>query len=309
MPPTASSRLAPAPDVANLDHATHRHTPDVGLQVAIGPDGTVAGPDGFRCCNVDFDAGGSLPPRLTDHHRVVIATHGALDVALNGETHRLAQRDAILAAPADTLTVEPGGPDTRAMVVDYRERDEHGEWTDIGATRRGVVRPTQMLTIRERVPVRWAPAIHDVLSPRSLYPLVGPVRRGPGRFGVYGPRGLVIALATTPRFTGPALHVHTLTTEMFVILEGQFRITWGDKGEHESILDAGDAIVIPQGVNRAFEAYGEGDNWILPVVVGADDETEDIAWLPAVAQKVREVGPRLLAELAMRVKLRIADRP
>jgi len=155
--------------------------------------------------------------------------------------------------------------------------------------------------------MRLAPKILNILSPRDLYLIAGPIRRGPSRAEIFGPRGMTVALAHPPRFTGPALHVHTLSVEIFLNLEGRFRVTWGDRGEHEEYLEPGDILTIPPGVNRSFEAVGNRENWLMPIVMGADDESKDIVWLPEVAQQLARTESSLTA-LVTRALLRFAPR-
>ena len=242
------------------------------------------------------------------HHLVVVRSG---ELALRPRGHEpvvLLPRDAYLLPPATACHVHALGEEVDVLCLTYQERAPGGAWAYGGRERGGLVRSSGVRPLRERIPIRWAPAIHDVLSPRTLLPLVGPVAWGPGRFALRGPQGLVVALVTTPTGTGPALHVHTQSTEIFVVLEGTFRIVWGEEGEHEVLLHAGDVVVIPPGYNRAFEAVGEGPHWLLPIVVGADDETEDIAWLPAVERRLRAVAHPVQVAIARRARLRIAAR-
>ncbi len=170
------------------------------------------------------------------------------------------------------------------------------------------VQASDLTPLRSRLPFRWVPqGIGDFLSPRDLYLALGPTNKGPLGFRVAGPDELVVVFVQTPKGTGPALHVHTKSTEMFCVLEGRFRITWGDHGEHEQILERLDTIVIPKGHNRAFEALSEGENWILPMVVGTNDEAEDILWLEHVFEPVRAQLP-FLAAIASRLKLQVGQR-
>ena len=95
---------------------------------------------------------------------------------------------------------------------------------------------------------------------------------------------------------------------MFVVLAGRFRITWGERGEHATLLDRLDAIVVPRGINRAFVAAGDGENWLLPIVVGAEREADDIVFLRDVERQLRAAGPRVAVELAKLAGLRIGER-
>jgi len=255
-------------------------------------NGAMVGPPGFTATAhrlVDQEL--SLHS-LTDH-TVVLVVEGRLDIG--GEV--LGSRDSVLMRPGEAGAVRGTGT---AVCLAYRERDPNGVWATAGRRRRGVARHRRQKPLRRRFPLKFARRILPVLSPLDLYPVVGPTRFGPGRFAVRGPQQLMVVQATTPPGTGPALHIHQQSVEMFIVLQGSYRLFWGEHGEHEAHLDALGAAVFPTGTNRAFEATGEGDDWILPVVVGANDERDDIRWLPPVADALRAAGPPWLAELVLR---------
>lgn len=281
---------------------------------AIDPQaasGAARGPAGFSLTVYEMSEGTSRLPRGRGY-RVVVAAAGALELrgARAGGVTRLDPRDVALVARDDALELRPAGAEARAAVIDYLPPPG---WSL--APRPGVARVSRLRPLRTRWPLRLLPAaFHAVVSPRDLYPAVGPIPFGPGRFAVRGPSRLVVVVACTPAGTGPALHIHRQTTEMFMILEGRFRVSWGDAGEREQTLGPLDAIVLPRGVSRAFTAVGPEPGWILPMVVGANDETRDIAWLPDVQAKLREAASTtgagaLLFALARRGVLRFARRP
>lgn len=151
-------------------------------------------------------------------------------------------------------------------------------------------------------------AFRAVLSPRDLYLLIGP-KRARLKYGITGPDRFLITLASTPLHTGPALHVHRHTKEIFMVMEGRFKVSWGDNGEHHTILDRYDTIAIPPGVNRAFENIGGEPNWLMPIVVGADDELDDIVWLPEVARELSRQLSSAWLWLAKTFVLKFGQRP
>jgi len=308
----STNSLDPAPhDVERVREGIRRRSTDSST-VVLSPDGTdggVVGPPGVWLRWERPVVTETSLETDRDAHRLVVVRTGIVVVRIDTEPPRaLHPRDTLLIPPSVSYRVCAATPDADVVVIDYRERTPEGAWTDRGRNRGGFVCADAIRPLRERFPIRFAPAIHDVLSPRTLLPLVGPVAFGPGRFAIHGPQGLVVALVTTPPGTGPALHVHTQSTEIFVVLEGRFRVLWGEEGEHDVHLEAGDAIAIPPGFNRAFEAVGAGPHWLLPVVVGADDETEDIAWLPAVEKALRAAATPWQVAVALRTRLRIASR-
>ncbi len=249
--------------------------------------------------------------------RIVVAVAGALVVDRAGggarrETY-LAPHDVALFEVDAPLELRAAQGEAWAIVLDYIAPPRRRSLAS--AVKPGVARISNMQPLRSRAAQRLLPAeFHALISPRDLYTAVGPIARGPGRFAVVGPSRLVVVIASTPPQTGPALHIHRETIEMFVVLKGRFRVTWGDAGERAATLERFDAVVVPPGVSRAFTAVGPKPGWIMPVVVGADDETRDLAWLPEVHQQLREAagGTRtgaLLYELLRRLLLRVARRP
>lgn len=225
---------------------------------------------------------------------VVVA--GAVEV--DGDRH--ARFDTRLLASGGGPTLHNPGPEVARVVVvgwaaEHRRAGASGRFAD--------TRP-----IRHRFPLRWVPsAFRDVLSPRDLHLLLGP-RGGRMRYAVTGPDALLVALASTPPGTGPALHVHTRSHEVFVVCEGRFRVRWGDAGEHEAVLEPFDVAAFPPGVNRTFENAGGEANWILPIVVGANDELEDIVWLPPIRDALRRRLPAAVVAVATRTVLKIRPR-
>lgn len=309
---TSSPLPPPRIDGEHVRAGLRRHDPNKCHHDFINPEGAngaVAGPPGFSLWLLSPNHEPKARCAPQHHHRLLLVRRGAVKVLIGPEqsVERLGLRDALLMAPGTEHWIVPIDENSEIVGFDYRERDLKGQFITGGHMRSGIARHSLMRPLCERFPMRLAPQIGEILSPGELYLIAGPVQRGPGRAEVFGPAGLVVAIARAPRFTGPALHIHTLSLETFLILEGQFQITWGDKGEYEEFLNAGDMITIPRGVNRTFEAVSDGDNWILPLVVGADDETDDIVWFPEVAQELAEVHP-IFTALATRTHLRIASR-
>lgn len=265
-----------------------------------GQDGAVIGPRDFELDIVRLDPRTPQRTAAGAHHTVLHVVAGRVRVIANGRVTELASRDTQLVPPATTLIREAIGADARVVEIRYARSAD--------VARAGVARRSAMTALRERAPARFLPALHDILSPHTLYPVIGSTTWGPGRFAVRGPSQLSIGLATTPRDTGPALHVHRYSTEMFVVLAGRFRITWGDRGEHATLLDPLDVIVVPRGVNRTFTAVGDADNWLMPIVVGADHEADDIVFLRDVESRLRGVAPRVIVSLLELAGLRIGER-
>ncbi len=302
-----------AVSVCRHDEARARESSGARLIDPQGADGAARGPDEFRATLYHLDKRTCRVAR-GGGHRIVVAAAGALAAQrLGGPRRELAPRDVALFSADARLELQAAQDEAWAIVLDYVAPPRRGPLAP--AVRPGVARISSMAPLRARAAQRLLPAeFHALISPRDLYTAVGPIARGPGRFEVVGPSRLVVVVASTPPQTGPALHIHRETIEMFVVLAGRFRVTWGDAGERGATLERFDAIVVPPGVSRAFTAIGAEPGWIMPVVVGADDETRDLAWLPEVHQRLREAAGStrtgaLLYELLRRVLLRVARRP
>lgn len=270
-------------------------------------DGAVVGPERFELCALSVAKRASRVEAARSCFTALHVVEGTLRLQSRDGSIDLGPRDTALLAPGTAYSLHATDAHD-VTLLDLQYSPPPGTKPTDRNLNVSVARVDNMVPVRKRFPVALAPAINDILSPHTLHPVIGPVGRGPGRFEIVGPDELVVALATTPRGTGPALHVHRYSTEMFVVLEGQFRVYWGERGEHETLLNPLDAVVIPRGVNRAFEASGAGNNWILPMVVGTNDESEDIVFFPEVEQRIREAGPKLFAALATATRIRIGKR-
>lgn len=280
----------PAVAMADVRRGVRRST-GAAEEALIPWDG--AGPDGFSVVAVQIEAGATFVRPPCDEHVVLHQQRGRTELEF---------RHTRLVPPGEGWSATAKEAST---VLEVRYRAPHGGWRRRGGLEAG---PDEITPVRDRFPVRFAPRLHDVLGPRTLFPVVGPVSFGPGRFAIRGPDELVMALATTPKGTGPALHVHRLSTEMFVVLAGRFRISWGERGEHEVELGPLDSIVVPTGVNRDFSALHDEENWLLALVVGCNDEMEDIVFLPAVEAELVRAGPAWLASIATSTRIRVGER-
>ena len=136
--------------------------------------------------------------------------------------------------------------------------------------------------------LRLAPrALQRRLSPGATRLLLGP--RGcmfDPRYALEGPPHLVMSTVCIAPGEGPELHVRARAHEAYIVLSGAFEVVWGDRGEHREVLRPFDAITIPPGVNRSFRNVGEGDGCVLPIMIGANSELDDIAWLETMREEL-----------------------
>jgi mannose-6-phosphate isomerase-like protein (cupin superfamily) len=86
---------------------------------------------------------------------------------------------------------------------------------------------------------------------------------------------------------GSALHTHT-TVEVFMPLDGRWRIFYGDEGEREVVLERWDCASVPPGVWRGFRNVGEETAHLLALVGGTD--AGRLTWAPAVLEEAERRG-------------------
>ena len=80
-----------------------------------------------------------------------------------------------------------------------------------------------------------------------------------------------------------SLHAHT-TCEIFIIYQGQFRVFFGNQGQHEVHLSYGDILSVPPGMFRGFEVIGDTEGFAF-VVLGGEDAGGPLVWHPSVLQE------------------------
>lgn len=98
---------------------------------------------------------------------------------------------------------------------------------------------------------------------------------------------------------GPQLHAHARTIESFFCISGRFGISWGDHGEHSTVLDPMDFISVPRGVVRTFKNVSdEKDAKLLVIIQGDREDFGDVYFTPEVARTLMDrFGPDIKARL------------
>jgi quercetin dioxygenase-like cupin family protein len=104
-------------------------------------------------------------------------------------------------------------------------------------------------------------------------------------------------IAECPPGQGPGLHAHHATTETFFCLDGRFRISYGDRGENEVVLERWDSVSVPPGVVRAFENVSDAPARLLILVTGGVSDMNDIAMTPEYRERLAAFGPEVVPEL------------
>lgn len=109
-----------------------------------------------------------------------------------------------------------------------------------------------------------------------------------------------VSLAICDPGLGPQLHAHAKTIESFFCISGRFGITWGDHGEHSTVLEPLDFISVPKGVVRTFKNVSdEKDAKLLIIIQGQREDFGDVYFVPEVAQMITT---RFGEEMLSRVK-------
>lgn len=109
-----------------------------------------------------------------------------------------------------------------------------------------------------------------------------------------------VSLAICDPGLGPQLHAHAKTIESFFCISGRFGVTWGDQGEHSTVLEPLDFISVPKGVVRTFKNVSdEKDAKLLIIIQGQREDFGDVYFVPQVARMIEE---RFGAEMLARVK-------
>ncbi len=116
---------------------------------------------------------------------------------------------------------------------------------------------------------------------------------------VRGGHNVVFAIAECPPDNGPGLHCRETTTENFFCLSGRIRISWGDEGEHSTILEPLDFLSVPPGVNRDFKnVSGELGRLFVVIETSPDEPTDRVAYAPKLGEEVaQEFGAEARARL------------
>ena len=125
---------------------------------------------------------------------------------------------------------------------------------------------------------------YELMAAKTLYLLMAPETQGgpmAQKPAIAGEKGLSVIIARCPPGDKPLLHAHFKTHETFMCLTGEFRIRWGDAGEHETRLKPFDMIAVPPAVCRDFTNVSDQDALLLVLITGKSDEDfGDIAIAP-----------------------------
>lgn len=85
---------------------------------------------------------------------------------------------------------------------------------------------------------------------------------------------------------GAALHSHD-SEEVFIVMTGRWKVTWGTNGDNELELDQFDGVSVPSGVMRSFENLGNEENVLMAIIGGKTPGP--CVWSEAILGKLRSV--------------------
>ncbi len=152
--------------------------------------------------------------------------------------------------------------------------------------------------------------VMDIIYSRKLMPVV--TRADPNSpFGSIAPivdaAGITITLAICPPNTGPSLHSHKKTFETFTVMQGRFEFTWGEQGEHATILSRFDTFSVPPDVYRAFRNVSNEEGILQVIITGGVHDSKDIVFPRKTAEQIRAHDPRYLDYFRRTAKLEFGD--
>lgn len=141
----------------------------------------------------------------------------------------------------------------------------------------------------------------DLLYARKLLPVLGlndgvdtPITSSAP---IRGAAGITLTYAACPPGQGPGLHAHKATHETFVVMQGEFEITWGTEGQHATRLGRLDVISVPPGVTRAFRNVGSDEGILLVIISGGEHNMNDIHLPAMAASAISRASPELFRKV------------
>lgn len=86
---------------------------------------------------------------------------------------------------------------------------------------------------------------------------------------------------------GIGTHAHA-TPEVFIIMEGTWRVTLGENAEQETLLDKWDIISVPPNAMHGAVNISDRDGWIMTINAGHGGAR--IHWARALVEEIRASG-------------------
>jgi mannose-6-phosphate isomerase-like protein (cupin superfamily) len=192
-------------------------------------------------------------------------------------------------------------PSIFVEIVDTFTGDAMKTWTPNPAemktrvVRYGELKPVkQQFNAADGIPAE----AYSTVSADETFILMGPsdMRSATGEdppvIGGDGGDVFTVNIARCPPGNGSPLHAHHYTHETFFCLDGRFQVNWGDRGEHELILEPFDMVAVPPGVTRNFTNISGQTANLLVFIQGERDRFQDVDLTPDLGEVVmRKFGP------------------
>ena len=141
---------------------------------------------------------------------------------------------------------------------------------------------------------------YSTVSADETFILMGPANlrsatgEEPPVIGGDGGDVFTVNIARCPPGNGSPLHAHHYTHETFFCLDGRFKVSWGDDGEHELELGPYDMVAVPPGVTRNFTNITDRTANLLVFIQGRRDKFQDVDLTPRLGNVILEkFGPEV----------------
>ena len=155
-------------------------------------------------------------------------------------------------------------------------------------------------------------AVLEKIAAHRVYPMMVPANYA-GRSALAplkGADGLALTIAECPPGDGPALHCHERTIENFLCLNGRFKISWGDRGEHSLVLEPLDLCSVPPGVSRCFTNISEETARLLVMIqIPTAEQTDRIAYAAQTGIEIAEQYGKDTVEALEKIGIRFDAGP
>jgi dienelactone hydrolase/uncharacterized RmlC-like cupin family protein len=130
------------------------------------------------------------------------------------------------------------------------------------------------------------------MAPRGLG---GPISGGAGVVGGDAGEVFRVGIAVCPPGNGPAMHLHLRTHETFINTRGRWEVSWGEQGQHSTVLEPYDIFACPPGVMRTFKNIDSAESHLMVIIQGDRDDFDDVYQSMASKEKiVRQYGPEIV---------------
>ncbi len=144
----------------------------------------------------------------------------------------------------------------------------------------------------------------DIIFANKLMPVV--LEKAANPFGnaspITGAGGMSLHISVCPPGQGPCLHSHNSTYETFVVLDGKWEFSVGDRGQEKVVLEKWDTFSCPPNVYRGFRNVDNTDGVLMTVISGPPDARDDVSLPPMIHDQLAAIGPQVVPAVEKIVK-------